>query len=167
MRVHNLNKDQKRTIQAARIPVDCWNPEYTWIVSLSSESLMPTELELRQLRNLVEFKVKDWYNLTYQHKLLVEQPLAKDSGTNTLTFMKGWANSGFPDEAKNGWHYRRLSWTQGPLFVPAKFGMTVPYVPLTLVQCFDRIQLYSDDKPNPRWEKWKAEHADLYSVKPS
>lgn len=159
-----LNDDQKKIIQAARVPVDCWNPEYYWIVSLPYESLMPTALELLLLRNFIEYKVKSWYNETYQHKLLVEQPLARDGGHNTIVFMKGWEHSGFAEEARNGWHFRRLTWTQGPHFVPAKFGMDEPYVPLSLIQCFDRCERWSAKEPNKRWEEWKAKYPKFYGT---
>lgn len=139
-------------VQAAGIPVDSFNPARWWIVCLDRESEMPDDLELRQLRSIVEFATTSGFVGVKPERILAERPLPWDSGYNSLIFRK-FDHSGIP-----GWRYRRASWRDGPMYVPDR--QAIDYKPLDLVAAMDRqCNLRSE-----QWAAWKADHADLFSA---
>jgi hypothetical protein len=149
-------KERGYVQQQFRVPVDSGWPQTYWIVCLDSSSLMPTEAELAQLQSFIEYKVRSFFNPTYQAKVL-SAPLALDSGWNTIIFRKGAGQEvGFGDE---GWAYRRMTWNHG--HVP--FPNQADYRPLSLVEAMDRCETLVDDV-YPKWAKWKTDHEELFGM---
>ena len=160
--VRQLNAEEREHIQEQfRIAVDSSHPAYYWIASLDAQSLMPTEPELEQLQSFIEYKIRSWYNPTYQAKLM-SMPVAKDAGHNTIIFRKGSGDAGslYDDD---GWAFRRMTWREGPMYVPAR-TLAEQYEKMSLVSVMDYCERYTKEEPHPKWEAWKQDHAELFGA---
>ena len=148
-----ITPEQKKQIQKKfKIPVDSFIPGTYWIISLDSESQMPTDEEFAQLKSFCEFKVRNWFNERYQKKILEEMALPKYAGQNTVIFRKG----SLRDEGENSWFYRRMSWVTGPTYIPDPFADG--YTSLSLVEVMDHCENILLE----RWVAWKREHSDIF-----
>jgi len=143
-----LIDQEAAAVEAARIPVDSFNPMTYWVVCLDRESAMPTDLELRQLHSIIEFIVQDGYVSTKAERAFAAGELARDAGFNTVIFRK--------DRSDGGWRFRRASWREGPLFVPSH--QELDYAPHSLAAAMDRLRKHRMEP----WEAWKTAHADLF-----
>jgi hypothetical protein len=162
MTARQLSETERSRIQEQfRIPVDSSHPATYWLASLDAQSLMPTEQELEQLQGFIEYKIRSWYNPTYQAKLL-GMPLAKDSGHNTIIFRKGSAGAGSLHD-DDGWAFRRMTWSEGPMYVPARYPAE-SYEKMSLVQVMDYCERHTPEEPNEKWEAWKQDHAELFGA---
>lgn len=160
--VRQIDEEQRRLIQEQyRIPVDSSHPGYYYIASLDAAGLMPTEMEMEQLQSFIEYKIRSYYNSTYQEKLM-SMPLAKDSGHNTIIFRKGSAGIGSLHD-DDGWAFRRMTWSEGPMYVPARYPEE-KYEKMSLVEVMDYCERYTRDEMNPKWEAWKQEHGVLFGL---
>jgi hypothetical protein len=158
-----FDADQHDPLAALRIPVVTslypgWKYEMCVVITspdspddIWGPALRPGEAETRMLAAYLEYKM-EWYNAGWQAKMR-KRPLDVDSGTNTVVFQK---------RAEGDWHYRRASWQYGPLTVGAPDGQ-----PLGLEALLDRIHLYGDDEPAPKWVEWKAAHPEAFPVEAS
>jgi hypothetical protein len=156
--IRQLSQEERAAIQANwRVPVESEYPQKYWIACLDSSSLMPTEAELGQLRSFIEYKVRSFFNPTYQAKIL-DAPLAVDSGWNTIIFRKG-AGETRETHDDNGWGYRRATWNH--TYVP--FRYKEDYKPLSLVEAMDRCETLVDDV-YPKWASWKEDHGEIFAA---
>jgi hypothetical protein len=75
-------------------------------------------------------------------------PFDIDGGANSTYFFK---------YEHGGWAYQRRTWRHGPR----------PFLreaPMTLLAVMDRCHQLGGSEPNPRWEQWKAHHADVFAA---
>ena len=140
-----------------RIPVDSEYPAKYWIVSLDSTSLMPSEIELAQIRDFTGYKIRSWYNPSYRDRLLA-MALPFDSGRNTIILRKGVGVNGGTHHEDQGWSYRRATWNHG--HVPFRYEKD--YQPLSLVEILDRCEELLPGEVYEKWTDWKNEHAELF-----
>jgi hypothetical protein len=111
---------------------------------------VPTDDELRIVASFHAEYVERWYRESYKAEMRRKYPFDVDGGANGRILIK---------YEHGGWGFRRSSWTQGPMFVP-----TFMDEPMTLVQVLDREQSFGS-KPSESWEKWKAEHPDVFGTR--
>jgi hypothetical protein len=150
-----LSEEQREHINTFRIPVDSNYPLPYWIASLSGESAMPTDAELRMIWSYIEYAVKRTYGEDWQAKTMARYlPLC--SGHVTKVLRKGARWTHWPDPSE-GWAYRK----NDSRYMP---GLKER---LPLVEVLDLINTYSWDEAKPLapdWVKWKAEHPDVFPV---
>lgn len=150
-----LSDEQRQHINSFRIPVDSNYPMPYWIASLSGESAMPTDDELRMIWSFIEYVVKKTYNEEWQEKTLARHlPLC--SGHVTAVLRKGarWTHMPNPSE---GWAFRKNE----SRYLP---GLKER---LPLDQLLDLINTHAWETVStlaPNWVKWKAEHPDIFPV---
>ena len=151
-----LTEEQQDLIRKRyRIPCTSFVPDTFYIISFDHRSIMPTELELRQLDSYRECTVKGFY-----HDWLAEEILAKslpaEAGHNTVIFAKGeeaWRSAG------NGWAFRRLTWRDGPVYWP---HMDTPKRhDYALVEIMDHSKEIGE-KGDPEWEDWKRDRPEIF-----
>ncbi len=130
-----------------KIPLDADCPGFHWIISLSRDSIMPSEEELRQLQSYQEFSVRRTYNRPYQETIL-KRHLPRDPGHNTVIFKK----------SEHGWVFRRFTW-RSPFFFPSPIENKRP---LALVEVINKIEDIIPEK----WERWKQEHPEIFPLVP-
>lgn len=148
-----LSPAETQRIQSEfHIPVDSSDPGTYWIISLDSDSLLPTDEELALLRSYQEFAIKRIYTESFVERLL-KLALPKCAGHNTVIFRKGSHIEG----ADQHWFYRRISWVLGPTYVP--FPSDRDYKGLTLRELLDRIENLVPQK----WGKWKEKNKGIFS----
>jgi len=170
----HLTDEERAAIEAFKIPVDSFNPGTYWIASIDSESVMPSEAELRMIRSYIDYAIRATYNETYQARILAK-PFPAEGGHVTKIFRKGskWleqeplyerngevtnvfhgdarlVNGGDPRE---GWVYRRITW-DGGLYWPQW-----PKPRQTLIEVLDHI---NGPEPFEPWERWKREHPEVF-----
>ncbi len=143
------DEQKKRIEEEFGIPVDhslCL--KNYWIVSLSRESELPTDEELKQIHSFLEFIVRDFYTEGHQ-KVILAKKLSFDDGHNT-TILKKEAGS---------WFFRKMTWYAGPDFAPSMTGKG--YHPHNLIQVMDlaRTMLH---EVSPKWIKWKQLHPEIF-----
>lgn len=156
--------DQHDPLTAMRIPVvGTIHPRYCYLVALCVNEdpetmlwhgLRPTEHEAAMVRSLIDYQ-RSRFNPGYVARTLDSRPLDIDGGHNTLTLIK---------RGEGDWAYRRDTWEFGPPLVPNTWqGMEQP---LDLPGLLDRINGYGNKgaEPNPNWEHWKADHADVFAT---
>ena len=137
-----------------KVPVNSDFPGNGWVSSLSKESEMPTDEELKQLRGYIEFVLigdGSIYGAYYGSKI-VGQALPLLPGHNSLVFRKATGEN-------SGWCYRRQSWSVGPIFVPSITEKN--FRPHTLVEVMDRIE---KDCRSRQWNNWKVAHSDVFPI---
>ena len=141
-----------------KVPVDSFKPSTWWIISLDSESLMPTDRELLQIKSFGVYLVRSIYNEHWQKKILEEKPMPACGRHNTTIFRKGLRNrrGDFPAVQDDNWFYRQWSWEIGPLYVPDIFDKN--YKGLSLVKVMDRSRSLLAE----RWAKWKRDHKEIF-----
>jgi hypothetical protein len=141
----------KSKAQAVRfgIPVDSFNPAKYWIASLDYESARPTVDELVLIRSYQQYIIGVVYNETYARKLRA-MALPADGGHNTTILRKLG-----PGE----WQYRKMSWRDGPLFVPSP--MEEGYEKMGLKEVLDRERRIGDHM-SESWTKWKRANPELF-----
>ena len=151
--MQELTQEQVEYIQERfKVPVDRIYPRKEWVVSLSIESQMPADEELRQLRSFIEFKLlRGIYKTSYGEEVL-SRPLPLVPGHNTLIFRKVFGDN-------PGWCYRRQSWTEGPTFVP--WTGEKDFHPHTLVEAMDK-EMKNLASLTAKWVEWKKEHSDIF-----
>lgn len=173
-----LTEEQTRIIEALKIPVDSFNPGTYWISSIDRESVMPTAKELWMIQSYTEYVVRRVYNQTYQDRIL-SKPFPAEGGHNTVIFRKGskWleqdpiyekdgelvpaaregarlVNGGDPRE---GWVYRRLTWTGGT------YAPQWPKPRLSLIEVLDGLNSHGDRGAlDETWVAWKKAHQDIF-----
>lgn len=148
-----ISEQQKAHIQSFRIPVDSNYPMTYWIASISGESAMPTDEELRMIWSFIEFVVKSTYREEWQEKTFA-RPLPICPGHTTAVLRKGARWTHWPNPSE-GWAYRKNESRYMP-------GLKER---LPLAELLDLINTYTWDegKPlSPAWVKWKAEHPDVF-----
>lgn len=127
------------------------------VVSLDHASAMPTDAECQLLRGYAEYVARLIYHPHFIQEIL-EQGV---EGHNTTLFLKG------PDWHPNGecgWAYRKMTWTQGPTFIPCMDSRPAP--PWSLLRLLDHVEMMGGRR-NERWERWKAEHPELVEAVPA
>lgn len=102
------------------VPVDSFNPAKYYIISLDYESRPPSIDELILLRAYRDYIIGRVYNETYARALLT-MPAPAIGGHNTTTFKK---------IGRDAWVYRKLTWTEGPLYVPVDDDYRLAGIPL-------------------------------------
>lgn len=132
-----------------RIPVDDMYGPQGWHACLSTESLMPSDFELAQLRSAIEFSVRKTFKQHHTQRML-DQLLAYDPGANTLVLCKGIRGK------HTGWHYRRASWEIGASLVPSP--MSENFAPFTLVQVLDQVF----DLTSAAWDDHKQTNPHIF-----
>jgi hypothetical protein len=159
-----LTEEQQAYIRSLKIPVDSDYPGTYWIASLSYESVMPTEVELKMIQSYIEYAIKSHYNQTYQDGIFAKV-LPAAGGHVTKIFRKGarWAHQPDPLE---GWVYRLTTWERG-------HWPQWPEPRVSLIQVLDHIHQYvpypdprmgEEEHLSPAWVKWKAQHPDIFSL---
>lgn len=150
-----LSDEQRQHIDSFRIPVDSNNPMTYWIASISGESAMPTDDELRMIWSYIEYAVKTTYREEWQEKTMTRRlPLCSGHVTKVLRKGARWTHLPNPSE---GWAYCR----NGGRYLP---GLKER---LPLVEVLDLINCYVWDEAKPlapTWVKWKAEHPNIFPV---
>lgn len=173
----HLNEEKsaaaRRIEQRFRVPTctHLW-PGIFWIacVVIADDSplqqyAMPTDKEVWQIRSYIDYKLSMFSEPTSSR--LREAALPADGGHNTIVFCK------YPDApaagmipSACGWGYRMQTWREGGAW-PHSYGLTeaerdkLSQLPLTLVQAMDHREAFTD-KPNPKWEAWKAAHPSAF-----
>ena len=151
-----LTQEQREHIQGGfKIPVDSFCPATYWIISVDSESNMPTDEELRRLRSYCEFVVGKTYGPNNKRKILEEKDLPREAGYNTTIFRKG---NEMAENSGDAWFYRQSSWSQGPLFMP--FTGAEDYRAHTLAEVMDR----RENSMLEKWSAWKSEYPEIFSI---
>ncbi len=137
-----------------KIPVGSSHPNTGWIASLYANSVMPTDLELEQIRSFTAYLIKKTYNEKHA-EILGQMPLAQESWHDTTILFKG------PDSTnEQGWFYRRKSWGgDGPTYVPDPCGEN--YRPLSLVEIMDMHEKVFATT-SEKWIAWKEKHCDVF-----
>lgn len=143
----------KRIEREFKVPVDGLWCSGHWHASLADESLMPADIELRQIRAFIEFKVRAWFNEGWANRILDEMPLPADAGANSLVFIKGINGE------ETGWHYRHQSWEMGPAVWPHPTWSE--FRPYGLVELMDKEVGSFRAK---EWAAFKAERPELFSA---
>lgn len=154
--MQELTKEQVRYIQENfKVPVDRdIYPQQYWVISLSVESEMPSDAELRQLRSFIEFKMlRGIYDPSFGQRVR-DKPLPLVPGHNTLIFRKVYGDN-------TGWCYRRASWEIGPTFVP--WTGEKDFHPHSLVEVIDR-DMKDLVSIAVKWTEWKSERPDIFPV---
>lgn len=113
-----------------------------FIVSLSSETSKPTRQELDLICTFREAIVRNIYR---NPKTILDRDYPAARGHNTTILIKG---PRWPANGRNGWAYRKMTWTEGPTFSPSS-GATNPSPPYTLEQVLERAC--------PGWRNWPTD----------
>jgi hypothetical protein len=123
-----------------------------FIICLDADSSEPTDMELKQLSSYREYKVRSLYR---NPDAILDMEFPADNGHNTTVFLKGpaWSCNG-----EQGWCYRKMTWTMGPVFVPTIGMKDAP--PWNLVHLLDNIENLIPEK----WQEWKLAHPDIFPV---
>lgn len=160
-------------LTALRIPViDTSHPDWPYLAAVCVDAdtpaplyggQRPTDAEAAMIASFIEEYITRWYNPTWQHKMRTEGPFAIDSGAVGVVFLK------YGDD---DWAYRRVSWTQGPLFVPVPPNQRANYRARgdggrwterrTLVEVMDLAHAPDGDTPPESWTRWKAAHPEVF-----
>lgn len=124
------------------------------IISLDSDSAMPSDKELGMLQSYREFVVRKIYN---RPKEILEMQFPASEGHNTIIFLKGewWHPNG-----REGWCFRRMTWNMGPLFYPPRDVKEPCPPPWNLIQLLDKVENLLPKE----WEKWKTEHPEIFTL---
>lgn len=150
-----LSEEQRLHIQSFRIPVDSNYPLTYWIASISDESAMPTDDELRMIWSYIEYAVKNTYREEWQEKAMA-RPLPLCSGHVTKVLRKG-ARWRYMDNPSEGWAYRK----NDSRYMPGLKERLPLIEVLDLINC----HIWDEARPlAPAWVKWKAEHPDIFPV---
>jgi hypothetical protein len=173
-----LTPEQTQAIEGAGVPVDSTHPQWCWLVSLYDASEMPTDLEIRQLRSIAEYRLsqfREHYQQVIREKAYNSARekgkgnLLCDGGVVTHVFTKGSPYVERIDlgQKMKGWHFRRSTWTGGPLFVPWRSDeKDKDTPPLTLVEAVDRMYSIPDGNGETKvfgdWAAWKAAHPEIF-----
>ena len=155
----HLTEEQRQHVHSFGVPTDCFNPAKYYLICVDYESsVLPTDQELRMLKSFMEFKIRAWYNERWAEKLLAKE-FPADAGVNTLIFRKGgvWDTNKAPYE---GWGYRRMTWTQGPMYVPDR--LADDYEPPSLITVLERCLDLKHTSFGEKWTEWKSEHPDTF-----
>lgn len=157
MSTRTFDADLSDPLAAHRIPVTSSHPDWNYLVAFHSGSeARPDDRETAMLVSfLTEYKDR-WYGHNGFRQQMEQQPFDTDGGANGVVFHKYG-----PDD----WGYRRMSWTQGPLFVPTHPRIRESHGggvgPLDLPALMDRISGHGDE-PSPKWLEWKAQHPEVF-----
>lgn len=160
--------EARRIEQEFQVPTsDSLWPQYFWIACVVvparsyDRHVVPTDVEIKQIRSYIEFKVTSFYREGFAQQVL-EDALPICAGHNTVILGK------YPETAENGskmtgWGYRRMSWETAswPHAYQGRGTVNVPEHGLTLVEVLDHCEGY--DRPSEKWEAWKAAHPDLFA----
>ena len=158
-----------------KVPTCDMYPEIYWIACVAVPpdepfrnpwgTLVPEDWEVAQIASYIDYKLTTFYREHYADKVRAKA-LPVCAGHNTVTFVKrpdqvtgNWVSSSV------GWGYRRMTWQTGAW--PHAYGhakaTNLPDGPLSLVQVIDHCEGFGD-KPNPKWDAWKAEHPETFPV---
>lgn len=124
-----------------------------FIISLDSYSCLPTNQELEMLQSYLEYVIRKNYR---NPERILNKLFPSIEGHNTVIFLKGdwWEANG-----KEGWCYRRMTWREGPLYIPT-FNVSNPAPPpWSLVQALNHIETLQMEQ----WEQWKTGHAKIFT----
>jgi len=136
-----FDADERHPLASRRVPVvDSIFPAWKYEVALCVSADLP-------LWHGVEPDTDD----SWQQRMM-GKALDVDAGTNTVVLIK------YPH---GGWGYRRMTWTSGPVLVPA-----VQDAPQSLRWVLDRCFGHGDsqDAWAGSWWSWKKDHPDLFPV---
>lgn len=139
--------------ESLRIPLlNSPHPRWYYVTGIVVGDLwfgtMPTDQEIRAVASFAdEYRVR-WYNQTWIERMQRFAPFDIDGGANGTFFFK---------YAHGGWAYQKASWRHGAR--PGRYDE-----PMTLVAVMDRCHQWAGDEPNPKWEAWKADHADVFAA---
>jgi hypothetical protein len=158
MSTRTFDADLTDPLAAHRIAVTSSHPSHCFLVAFDRESeARPDERETAMLVSfLTEYK-DHWYGQNGFRQQMERQPFDTDGGANGVVFHK---------YGPNDWGYRRMSFTQGPIFVPVhprireSHGGGVGL--LDLSSLMDRISGHGDE-PSPWWLEWKAAHPEVFA----
>ncbi|MEQ7008378.1 hypothetical protein ABN028_19575 [Actinopolymorpha sp. B17G11] len=152
--------DRNDPLTALRIPVTGSHPRFYYLAALDRDSeARPTYAEAAILASYIEYvRSGGWLYTGSAEAEMLEKPLDAIARHNTVVFHK---------YAEGDWSYRRISWRDGPLFVP-----TPPFPgyiertegPFTLGELLDRrvCTFIPDDAPSRHWVEWKAARPDVF-----
>lgn len=128
--------------------------------------IMPTDHEVWQIRSFIDYKLSKFFTEPASTQLR-KAALPAYGGHNTIIFCK------YPDvpaegmiASARGWGYRMQTWRDSGAW-PHSYGVLerdrqkLPDHPLTLVEAMDHRERLTD-KPNPKWEAWKATHPSIF-----
>jgi hypothetical protein len=143
-----LTLGQREHLKKYKIPVADYLTYAYYIVAIHEDSVMPTDIELDQLRSYTEFVIGHVYAEPYQ-KRIFEREFSGDSGHNTVILKK---------DEHGHWFFRRATWTEGPSFFPNVVAKE--YIPMTLMDIFDREQRFAQQY----WYEWKQTHSKIFNA---
>lgn len=156
---YDAPKDDPLT--ALRIPVTSSHPQWCYIVAFDVESAMrPSDAEAAMLVSYLSQYIDYWYNDSFKAKL-AQRPFDVDGGANGVVFHK---------YGEDDWGYRRVSWTQGPIFWPGaphyrdwlRRKQEADLGAHSLLAVMDHIESFGDGEPSPRWVAWKDAHPEVF-----
>lgn len=146
--------EQPAILREARVPVlKTWRPMWPYITAVCvrddgpTDSLLPTEIEQRQVASFHQQYVTYWYGTApgqftgWYNKQRAENEFDIDGGANGRLLLQ---------RPNGGWAYMFRSWEHGP-------RPMIDEPPMTLLEVLDRAH-YSSDK----WERWKAIEPELF-----
>lgn len=140
--------------ESLRIPL-IGNPYPYWcyitaVVVRSDQRLWagarPTDDELRVVASYHDEYCAHWYGDNWFRRQMAERPFDIDGGANGRVLIK---------YQHGGWAYRHASWRVGPTFWPMPGDE-----PMGLVAVLDHEKWLGRD----RWERWKADHAEVFAT---
>lgn len=144
--------------------IPCKDDKY-YLLRVARDSLFPEPEEIKALSSFQRYQMQRWYGKTPE-EFLSKYPDTAIGGNNTITFIKIYTkwHSG-DDEYKEGWAYRRDTWSIGPYYFPKiDSNMSLP-IPFNIVELMDHINSV-DGVIGKRWAQWKDEHIIRLPVHP-
>jgi hypothetical protein len=150
-----MGRTVRGRVERFGIPVDSHNPRCYYIVCLSDESRGPTVDELVLIRLYRDYIIHRFYNEQYV-RTLVAQKFPAVGGHNTTIFKKNGPRS---------WVYRKLTWNQGPLYVPVDKDYRQVGIPLPAL--LDRSEAMgtdvTDENLTDAYHEFRSSHPKYFA----
>lgn len=143
LRLPLVNTTHPRWCYITAVVVNPDRRDYPWI------GIRPSDDELRVVASFHQEYVAHWYHESWKRRM-AERPFDLDGQANGRYLIK------YPH---GGWGYRLMTWTAGPPLVPGPRDE-----PMGLLAVLDRVHQWGSGEPSPRWQKWKADHADVFAA---